>query len=114
MLNPPLLIAFHALVQRAMLHLLPVQDTKHCPWLWSATRVNSTSETPAMSNARSRSQYAQDLLQDVLEAMRREAEEGGGPLTASPEVCAALILSDSFNGLRRAVLDLSEATRQRR
>lgn len=46
-----------------------------------------------------RREYLEDLLQDCYEAV-----EGKVPEEQKPVVVAALILSDSLNGLRKAML----------
>lgn len=55
-----------------------------------------------------RMEYFKDVLRDVTEAMG-----GENKMLDAPEVAAALVLSDALNGLRKAVLDLSESTRHR-
>ena len=55
-----------------------------------------------------RMEYFKDVLRDVTEAMGGEDK-----MLDAPEVAAALVMSDALNGLRKAVLDLSESTRQR-
>lgn len=62
----------------------------------------------------SRSEYFGHVLDDALEAagLAPEALDGKGPDQLAP-VLAALILSDSLNGLRKALLELAEATRRR-
>lgn len=61
-----------------------------------------------------RTEYFEHVLDDALHAagLTLESLEGKSPGDLAP-VLAALILSDSLNGLRKALLDLSEATRRR-
>ena len=58
----------------------------------------------------SRQQYFRDLLTDCQNAV--EEFHGGLSPEQALQLIASLILSDSLNGVRRALLDLADATRQ--
>lgn len=57
-----------------------------------------------------RQEYFADLLSDAAHAVGLDADH---ERLKDPQVVAALILSDALNGLRKAVLDLSESARRR-
>jgi len=56
-----------------------------------------------------RQEYFEDLVNDALVVLERRWPEHD--VADQPEVVAALIVSDALNGMRKSMLDLSEAVR---
>lgn len=56
-----------------------------------------------------RQEYFEDLVNDALVVLERRWPEHD--VADQPEVVAALIVSDALNGMRKSLLDLSEAVR---
>jgi hypothetical protein len=56
-----------------------------------------------------RQEYFEDLVNDALVVLERRWPEHD--VVDQPEVVAALIVSDALNGMRKSMLDLSEAVR---
>ncbi len=56
-----------------------------------------------------RQEYFEDLINDALVVLERRWPEHD--VADQPEVVAALIVSDALNGMRKSMLDLSEAVR---
>jgi len=56
-----------------------------------------------------RQEYFEDLINDALVVLERRWPEHD--VADQPEVVAALIVSDALNGMRKSLLDLSEAVR---
>lgn len=50
--------------------------------------------------ATARAEYARDLVEDALD------------VSSDPVVIHAIVMNDALNGIRKALLDLSEANRQ--
>lgn len=56
-----------------------------------------------------RQEYFEDLINDAMVVLERRWPEHD--VADQPEVVAALIVSDALNGMRKSMLDLSEAVR---